>query len=72
MKILEQMKKLVAPLRKLLKKTEPASSVDGLHKEEIGGVLRREISPWARRRIRYRRANHPWVRGRCAKLSFFE
>uniref|UniRef100_UPI004027329D hypothetical protein n=1 Tax=Dialister sp. TaxID=1955814 RepID=UPI004027329D len=62
----------MTPLRKLLEKTEPASSVDGLHKKEIGGVLRREISPWARRRIRHRRANHPWVRGRCAKLSFFE
>ena len=72
MKILEHLKKLLKPIHQLIRKNEPAPHVDELHKEEIGGVLRREISPWARRRIHHRRANHPWVRGRRVKISFFE
>ena len=64
MKLLQKLKKLLLPLKKLRENKTPAPDISELHKEEIGGVKRRIISPWGRRRIRHKRANHPWVSGR--------
>lgn len=64
MKLLQKLKKLLLPLKKLRVNKAPAPDLSELNKEEMGGVKRRVISPWGRRRIRHRRANHPWVKGR--------
>lgn len=56
------------PLKKLISriqnqknnKTQP--DITALGKEMEGGVLRRRISVWGRRRYKFRRRNHPWVR----------
>lgn len=64
MKLLQKLKKLLLPLKEKLKANKPKADISGLHKEVVGGVERRVISPWGRRRIRHKRANHPWVRGR--------
>ena len=65
LKVLEKLKKLLLPLTKKLKANEELKGdLSDLHKEEVGPVTRRVISPWGRRRIRHRRSNHPWVKGR--------
>ncbi|WP_299411606.1 hypothetical protein [uncultured Dialister sp.] len=66
LKVLEKLKKLLLPLTKKLKANdqEVKGDLSLLHKEQVGPVERRVISPWGRRRIRHRRSNHPWVKGK--------
>ncbi len=60
MKFFDCLKKWLSPLKSLWEKARTPHIEEP--REEIGGVLRRPVSPWARRRWRHRRSNHPWVR----------
>lgn len=64
------MMKFIAPLLKRVQKavrSEPDLSHVG--EETVGGVTRRASSPWGRRRLGFRRSNHPWVRSAFQRLT---
>ena len=58
----QMLKEKLNQLLNLLTKPNKKETADlsALHKE--GFVMRRRISPWARRKHHGRRTNHPWVR----------
>lgn len=60
----QMLKEKLNQLLNLLTKPNKKERADlsALHKEEEGFVMRRRISPWARRKHHGRRTNHPWVR----------
>ena len=65
MKLLEKLKTFLLPLMEKWKSDKKkGEDLSSLGKERIGSVERRVISPWGRRRIRHRRTNHPWVKGK--------
>ena len=60
-------------LRKLLgnllkrqknKESKPAPDITGLNKEHHRDVVWRPVSPWSKRRWRFKRTNHPWFKKR--------
>ncbi len=60
MKLFDHIKKWLSPLKDLWEKETPALLAET--GDDIAGVHRRPISPWARRRGKRGRSNHPWVR----------
>ena len=69
----EGLLKAVNFLRKLLgnllkrqknKGFKPAPDITGLNKEHHRDVVWRPVSPWSKRRWRFKRTNHPWFKKR--------
>ena len=60
MKLFDHIKKWLSPLKDLWEKESPPHLAEA--GDDIAGVHRRPISPWARRRGKRGRSNHPWVR----------
>lgn len=47
---------------------KPAPDITGLNKEHHRDVVWRPVSPWSKRRWRFKRTNHPWFKNDKMKI----